>query len=235
MGRRVGPLILVALAIGAIVLARRARDHIAGREAPGGILITDPGAYDTHSRLLFGSFFRAIASDIAATASPAAKLLEVGCGPGHLSVRLARDHGLDVTGLDLDPAMIGRARANAARGPKPDGRPPTFVVGDVAAMPFEDSAFDVVVSTLSMHHWSDPAAGLREIHRVLRPGGRALIWDLRPGFRLFHVHALDPAELMRASPLRVVSMRPWRWPWRLSFSQRLELARDRGRGRGVGV
>jgi SAM-dependent methyltransferase len=42
-------------------------------------------------------------------------VLEVGCGPGHLSIRLARQPGLDVTGLDLDPAMIERARANADR------------------------------------------------------------------------------------------------------------------------
>jgi SAM-dependent methyltransferase len=225
MARRLGPLVFVALAIGAILFARRARDHIAGREAPGGILIADPRAYDTHSRLLFGSLFRAIASDIAATASPAAKVLEVGCGPGHLSIRLARGYGLDVTGLDLDPAMIERARANSVRSLARVGVP-EFLVGDVAALAFEDAAFDLVVSTFSMHHWSDPVAGLREIHRVLRPGGRALIWDLRSGFRLFHVHAPDPAELMHASPLRVVSGRPWRWPWRLSFSQRLELARD---------
>jgi ubiquinone/menaquinone biosynthesis C-methylase UbiE len=226
MARRAGPLVLVALAIGAVVLARRARNHIAGRQAPGGILIADPGAYDTHSRLLFGSLFAAIASDVAATASPAAKVLEVGCGPGHLSIRVARGHRLDVTGIDLDPAMIERARANAARPPEAEGGPPTFIVGDVAALPFKYSAFDLVVSTFSMHHWSDPAAGLGEIHRVLRPGGRALIWDLKPGFWLFHVHAPDPAELVHASPLRVVSIRPWRWPWLLSFSQRWELARD---------
>jgi len=224
--RRLRPLVLVGLAIAALVVARRARDHIAGREAPGGILIGNPRAYDTHSRRLFGSFFRAIASDIAATASPAAKVLEVGCGPGHLSIRLAREYGLDVTGLDLDPAMIELASRNVAHASAARERPPTFVVGDVAALPFDDATFDVVVSTLSMHHWSHPADGLREIHRVLRRGGRALIWDLRPGFRLFHVHAPDPAELMHTGPLRVVSVRPWRWPWRLSFSQRVELARD---------
>jgi SAM-dependent methyltransferase len=220
------PLALVALAIGGVLLARRLRDHVAGREVPGGILIADPVAYDTHSRRLFGSFFQGIASDVAAAAPPAGKLLEVGCGPGHLSIRLAGRHGLDVTGLDLDPAMIERARANAAREATLDGRPPTFVIGDVAALPFEDSAFDVVVSTMSMHHWSDPGAGLREIHRVMRPGGRALIWDLRTGFRVFHVHAPDPAELVRTGPLRMLSARPWHWPWRLSFSQRLELIRD---------
>jgi hypothetical protein len=52
MARRLGPLVFVALAIGAILLARRARGHVAGRETPGGILIADPGAYDTHSRLI---------------------------------------------------------------------------------------------------------------------------------------------------------------------------------------
>jgi len=226
MARRLAPFGLVALAIGAIVVGRRLRAHIAGREVPGGILIAKPGAYDTHSQRLFGSFFRGIASDIAAAAPSSAKVLEVGCGPGHLSIRLAREHALDVTGLDLDPAMIERARANAALEPKRAAQAPIFVVGDAAALPFDDAAFDLVVSTLSMHHWSDPAAGLREIHRVLRPGGKALIWDLRPGFRLLHVHAPDPAEVMRTSPLRVVSARAWRWPWRLSFSQRLELARD---------
>jgi SAM-dependent methyltransferase len=214
------------LAMGAIVLARRVRKHVAGRQVPGGILIADPGAYDTHSRRHFGSFYRGVAFDTAATVSPAAHLLEVGCGPGQLSLRLAREHGLDVTGLDLDPAMIEHATRNAARASNSDARGPRFVLGDVAALPFEDSTFDVVVSTLSMHHWSDLAAGLREIQRVLRAGGRALIWDLKPGLRLFHVHAADPVEVMHASPLRLVSARPWRWPWRLSFSQRWELARD---------
>ena len=52
----------------------------------------------------------------AAVAAPdGARVLEVGCGPGHLSIRLARHHGLDVTGLDLDPAMVERARVNAGR------------------------------------------------------------------------------------------------------------------------
>jgi len=207
-------------------LVRRARAHVAGRHVPGGILISDPRAYDSHARVLFGSFYRGVAADVAATASPQATVLEVGCGPGHLSIDLARHHGLDVTGLDLDPAMIERARSNAVGdGPTVEAGP-AFVLGDVAALPFDDASFDVVVSTLSMHHWSQPAAGLAEIARVLRPGGRALIWDLRPGFRLFHAHVPDPSELLRDAPLRIVSLVPWRWPWRFSFSRRLELARD---------
>src|SRR5262249_60382066 len=129
-----------------------------------------------------------LSADAAAPAPARARVLEVGCGPGRLAIRLARQHGLDVTGLDLDPAMIQRARANAAHPGNGDQRWPSFLVGDVAALAFPDRSFDLVVSTLSMHHWADPAAGLAEIGRVLRPGGRALIWDFRPGARPFRAH-----------------------------------------------
>jgi SAM-dependent methyltransferase len=218
--------LLAALAIGGVVaIAHRLRQHSAGKHVPGGILIADAGAYDTHSKILFGSLFRPIAENIAAVVGPTARVLEVGCGPGHLTVRLARDHHLDVTGLDLDPQMIGRAQANADRNSNA-GRSPAFVIGDVAVMPFDDASFDVVVSTFSMHHWSDPAAGLREIERVLRPSGRALIWDIKPGLPLFHTGMPDPTEQVRAGPLRVVDVRPWQWPWRFTLSQRFELARS---------
>ena len=143
---------------------------------------------------------------------------------------MARQHGLQVTGLDLDPAMIARARANADRPGNGDGRRPSFLVGDAASLAFPDASFDLVVSTLSMHHWADPAAGLAEIGRVLRPGARALIWDLRPGGRphLFgprHANIPDPLEHTRTSGLRVVKATPWPWPWRLTLTQRIELAR----------
>ena len=82
---------------------------------PGGILIRDAAVYDTLSRFLLAPFVGRIAADVAVVARDGARVLEVGCGPGHLSIRLARRHGLEVTGLDLDPAMIQRARANVDR------------------------------------------------------------------------------------------------------------------------
>lgn len=93
-------------------------------------------------------------------------------------------------------------------------------------MPFEDATFEVVVSTFSMHHSSDPTAGLGEIACVLRPDGRALIWDLNRGFRLFHVHAPDPVEQVRDGPLRLLSTRGWQCPWRFVLAQRVVLARS---------
>ena len=220
-------LTLVAISTGlSLLFTRLAHGHALGKPVAGGILIGNAGAYDRLTRILLGSLFRSIASDVAASASEGARVLDVGCGPGHLSARLAHDHGLEVTGLDLDPAMIERARANAERAAPSDGRVPTFVEGDVAALRLEDASFDLVVSTFSFHHWSDPAAGIGEIARVLRPAGRALIWDLRPGSRLLHDHLPDAVPILHAGPLRVVAVRPWPWPWRLSLLQRMELARD---------
>lgn len=215
--------ILAGLAVGGVVaLVWRGRRVLSGRRAPGGIVMGDAGAYDTLSRLLLGSLFRSIAADIAAGTQPGAKVLEIGCGPGHLSDRLARAHLLEVTGLDLDPAMIARARARTERTPGGMGRSPSFIVGDVASLPFDDGAVDIVVSTFSMHHWTDRSAGLGEIARVLRPGGRALVWDFKAGGMPFHAHAHDPADRALGTPLRVDSVRTWRWPWHLAIAERIE-------------
>jgi ubiquinone/menaquinone biosynthesis C-methylase UbiE len=219
----------VASAAAVVAVLRHGRGAAKGRKVAGGILIGDAVAYDEMSRLVLGSLFGSIAADVAATADATApdgaRVLEVGCGPGHLSIRLARQHGLDTTGLDLDPAMIERARANANRAGNGDERRPSFLVGDVASIPFPEGSFDLVVSTLSMHHWANPTAGLAEIDRVLRPGSRALVWDFRQGFLPFHARLPDPVEHTHGAPLRVVSATPWRWPWRFNLMQRIELVR----------
>jgi len=226
MGRPRRFVILFGAAAAAAAAVRHRRGAATGHKAPGGILIGDAAAYDQVSRLLAGSLYGRIAADVAAAAPPGARVLEVGCGPGRLAIRLARQHGLDVTGLDLDPAMIGRARANAAHLGNGYEHRPSFLVGDVAALTFPNRSFDLVISTLSMHHWADPAAGLAEIGRVLRPGGRALIWDFRPSARPFHPHLPDPVQHARGVPLRVVSATPWRWPWSFSLTRRVELIRN---------
>jgi SAM-dependent methyltransferase len=227
-------LMLVAgAAAAAVAVLRRGRHAARGHQVSGGTLIGHTGVYDTLSRLLLGPLVKRIAADVAAVAPDGAQILEVGCGPGLLSLRLGRHHGFEVTGLDLDPAMIARARTNADRPGNGDQRRPSFLVGDVAALAFPDGSFDLVVSTLSMHHWADPAAGLAEIGRVLRPGGRALIWDFRPGARPHpfgprHAHLPDPADHTHGSPLRVENATPWHWPWRFALTQRVQLIRPDG-------
>jgi SAM-dependent methyltransferase len=131
--------------------------------------------------------------------------------------------------------MIERARANADRRANGDRRRQSFLVGDVASLAFRDGSFDLVVSTLSMHHWADPAAGFAEIGRVLRPGGPALVWDLRPGVLPFHGRVPDPVEHVRGTPLRVAGVVPWTWPWKVAVTQRIELVRAGGRPANPGT
>jgi SAM-dependent methyltransferase len=201
---------LAAVSAAALLLHRRAGSL--GQPVAGGVLIGDAATYDRLTGWLLGSFYDGIAADIAATTSPGASVLDVGCGPGHLTRRLAA-LGFDATGIDLDPAMIERATARAGGH---------YLAADAASLPFEDGAFDLAVSTLSMHHWADAQTGIAEIGRVVRPEGRVLIWDLGRGAPL-HAHAPDPKEAIHGAQLDIVGARPWRWPGPLSFVQRIEL------------
>ena len=171
------------------------------------------------------SLFGPIADDIVLVAPPGTAILEVGCGSGALSLRLAALHGLAVTAVDVDPDEIRRAREKAARGEIAGAARPEFLVADVARMPFDDASFDLVVSTFSMHHWDDKVAGLAEVCRVLRPGSLALIWDTRGGFSLFHLRTPDPLDGLEEVPLELRDVREWAWPFGFTFFRRLELAR----------
>jgi hypothetical protein len=83
-----------AVAVGGAVVIERHAHGAMGRKVPGGILIGDAAFYDALShRLLLGSLFERIAADIAAHTPEDARLLEVGCGPGRLSILLARRYG----------------------------------------------------------------------------------------------------------------------------------------------
>ena len=231
MSRRRTAAMFAALAAGVGVMAaraRRRRDRASATDDRAGRLIGDAATYDLGSRLFFGPIFRHIAGEVAAVAPPGAAVLEIGCGPGHLAIRMARDHGLRVTASDLDPAMVALAAANADRVFAPDDPArPTVVVGDVAALPFASGSFDVAVSTFSMHHWADPAAGLAGLHRVLRPGGRALVWDLAAPVRRLEGRTPDPAAVAAASPFGGTARRR-RWPRLLPIVERVDLIRGGG-------
>jgi ubiquinone/menaquinone biosynthesis C-methylase UbiE len=93
---------------------------------------------------------------------PPARALEIGCGEGRVA-RDLRAHGYEVTGLDVAPTLV-----EAACDADPSG---TYVVGDAAALPFDDASFDLVVSYNSLIDVDDMPAAVAEAGRVLWSGG----------------------------------------------------------------
>jgi len=104
--------------------------------------------------------------------------LEVGPGPGYLGlVWLKHTDGTQLTGLDISPDMICVARRNAAEYGFTERT--EYVESSGAAMPFDDGKFDASFSNGSLHEWADVSKTLAEIWRVLKPGGRLFLSDLR--------------------------------------------------------
>jgi ubiquinone/menaquinone biosynthesis C-methylase UbiE len=106
---------------------------------------------------------------------PGQRVLDVGCGPGTITVDLARRvlPGA-VTGIDASADVIEAARRD--HPPRDDARV-DFAVGDVYSLDLDDGSFDVVYAHQVLQHLSDPVTALREMRRVLRPGGLLAVRD----------------------------------------------------------
>ena len=124
---------------------------------------------------------------------PAARVLDLGCGGGHVTYRAA-PHVAAVVACDITQEMVETVRANAERRALVNV---TTRQGAAEALPFEDAAFDLVLSRFSAHHWHDLEVGLREARRVLKSGSRALFIDSQaPPSALLDTH-LQTIELLR--------------------------------------
>jgi SAM-dependent methyltransferase len=122
------------------------------------------GLYARFAVPLLRPLYRHVADEVAVLAPTT--VLDIGTGPGALAVEIAlRCGSCSVIGVDLAPEMLAERL--------------DFQVADAAALSLPDASVDAAVSTLSLHHWRDVPAILRELHRVVRPGGRVLIYDLR--------------------------------------------------------
>jgi SAM-dependent methyltransferase len=191
-------LLVAALAVGAVAVWRYwRRDQRSIVSSLRRFSAPSAAIYDAVSARLLDGFFTEVAADLVESV-PRGRVLDVGSGPGRLAARIARmAPALKVTGLDISDEMIERARTVAVVS-FVDSRV-EFRMGDVASLPFPDASFDAVVSTFSLHHWSDPAQGLSEIYRVLRSGGVARIYDVVDWIRRFEQGGAGIAQLAQES------------------------------------
>src|SRR5215207_621802 len=189
-----------ALIVGAALASYHYRRRDLGRLLENLRRYSAPNAtlYDAVTAPLLGGFFTRAATDLAELA-PWARVLEAGSGPGRLAIKLAElAPDIQVTGVDVTPEMVEKANSLATNSGVADRV--EFRVGDVASLPFPDASFDVVVSTFSLHHWPNPAKGLEEIYRVLRPGGVARVYDVVGWIGRFEQGGASIAELAEDSP-----------------------------------
>jgi len=185
------------------VYSRRSRERVVSHEG-----LDDPEvaqAFGQVAAMPQTQLLRWFVARRALALKQAGQAADLGCGPGHLVVELAQaTPALHLTGIDLSDEMLVQARARAQLAGLSDRI--TFKEGNAAQIPLPDGSLDLVVSTLSLHHWSDPVGVLDEIARVLRPGGAFLIFDLRrdmaaPCYLLlwFATHCVVPGALRRVN------------------------------------
>lgn len=144
--------------------------------------------------------FEDAARVVSERAPSGAHVLEIAPGPGFLAVELAR-RGYRVTGLDVSRSFVRIASENAAKA----GVNIDFRLGDAANLPFAEGVFDFVVCMAAFKNFTDPLGALNQIHRVLKPGGRAAILDLRKDAS--HEAIDEEVRGMNLSPLNAMLTR----------------------------
>ncbi len=176
----------------------------------------DGAAYER----FLGRWSRLLAGPFAEFARPAAhgSVLDVGCGTGSLAVLLAeRRESEQVAGIDIAAPYVAFARSRTGAAGI------AFAVGDACRLPYPDGSFAAALAQLSLNFIADAAQAVREMRRVVRPGGvvAAAVWDFRGGLvfqRLFWDTAagLDPGagaarDRLFSGPLALPNGLPFLW------------------------
>lgn len=142
-------------------------------------------------------------------------LLDIATGTGDLAIRLARElDPIAVTGVDLSEGMIEIGRAKVEKEGLSDVV--TLGIGDCLLLPFTDASFDAVTCAYGVRNFADLEAGYREMHRVLRPGGKVVILELstptstmvRPLYNIYTRHVIPTVGRLVSKDVRAYSYLP---------------------------
>ncbi len=119
--------------------------------------------------------FRALARRVAGQLALGSQVLELAPGPGYFAIELAKLSSYQITGLDISRSFVEIARRNAGE----EKVAVDFRQGDAAHTPFADGSFDFLLCRAAFKNFSEPLQAIREMYRILKKGGRAVIIDLR--------------------------------------------------------
>jgi ubiquinone/menaquinone biosynthesis C-methylase UbiE len=122
--------------------------------------------------------FKELARQLSSQIKAGDRVLEIAPGPGYLAIELFKLTRCRMIGLDISRTFVSIANANAEK----TGVDVCFEEGDAADMPYPANAFNFIVCRAAFKNFARPLVALNEMHRVLKPGGTALIIDLRKDF-----------------------------------------------------
>ena len=136
--------------------------------------------------------FAKLAQRIAGQIQPRSMVLEVAPGPGYFCIELGKLGAYSITGLDISHTFVEIARKKAAE----EGVHVEFRQGNASSMPFDDNTFDFLLCRAAFKNFGQPVRALQEMCRVLKPGGRGLIIDLRKDASIESInHTVDAMGL----------------------------------------
>jgi len=155
--------------------------------------------------------FKALARRVADRLPAGARVLEVAPGPGFFAIELAKIAKYEITGLDISKSFVEIAKRNAQQ----ERVDVDFRQGNASQMPFGENSFDFLLCRAAFKNFSDPVGALREMRRALKPGGRALVIDLRK-----NVDKKSLDEYIRGLKAGALDAFMMKWTFRLMLIRR---------------
>jgi len=142
--------------------------------------------YDRNSRLHRMEEMNEYARMVSSRIKEGDAVLEIAPGPGYLSIALAKQGKYNITGLDISQDFVDIARKNAGEA----GVKVNFQLGNASGIPFPENTANFIICTAAFKNFQEPLKALNEMYRVLKPGGTALIIDMKANISNEEINAM---------------------------------------------